>query len=723
MKQLFCILFTISPLITVFSQQTILAWQRNNEVKLRLPESDSLTHPWNGGLNYCQFSELDLNQDGINDLVVFDRSGDRIIPFVYDGPAGTLNYRYAPEYIYAFPPLTQFALFKDINCDGKNDILSYASGGISAYLNTSDNTNGLRFTPYAEAITHFNGQLDQFIFTLPIDIPAFEDMDGDGDLDVMVFSLIGSCVEYYRNYAQENLQRCDTLLLRLETSNWGNFTESFNSNSITLNDSCDGQRTSAERHAGSTLCVFDNDGDGDMDLLLGDIAYKTMLKLVNGGSVLNANIVEQIPNFPINTEFINISIFPAAFYLDVDHDGLNDLLVSPNSRVGSENFRSIWFYRNVGSADIPEFELQTKSFLLDESLDFGDGAIPVFFDYNNDGKMDVVVGNVGYFDNNSYKSQLALLENIGTTENPEFLLVNRDFAGLASIPGNTQNYHPTFGDLDGDGDADMLVGMSDGRILHYENTATPGAPASFVLRSLNFQSIDVGTFAAPFLFDINGNGLPDLFIGNRTGRVHYYKNESIGASFNFSLQTEQFGNVLTALEGDPNGFATPVLFKRQGQTYLIAGSISGNFRLYSDVSDVANVTFTLLDSTIVGTREGVRSSVALADLNQDGFLDAITGNLAGGLLYWSGILPTSSPQSLLTNELKLYPNPANDQMRILGLKLPASLRVNDISGRQVIYIHQYSENQTIPINELGSGIYFVSLQNAQGFRTLRFIKK
>ena len=59
--------------------------------------------PWAGGMNSCQFGEIDLNLDGINDLFVFDRHGDRIMPFINSGTAGTIDYDFAPEYVDNLP--------------------------------------------------------------------------------------------------------------------------------------------------------------------------------------------------------------------------------------------------------------------------------------------------------------------------------------------------------------------------------------------------------------------------------------------------------------------------------------------------------------------------------------------------------------------------------------------------------------------------------------------
>ena len=59
--------------------------------------------------------------------------------------------------------------------------------------------------------------------------------------------------------------------------------------------------------------------------------------------------------------------------------------------------------------------------------------------------MDLVVGNTGYFrPGGNFISQLALFENIGTDNAPQFNLIDRDFVGL-SQSGLGQALHPTFG--------------------------------------------------------------------------------------------------------------------------------------------------------------------------------------------------------------------------------------------------------------------------------------
>ena len=47
--------------------------QQNNITVLK--DNFDLKNPWSGGLNFCQFSKIDLNLDGVEDLFVFDKSG------------------------------------------------------------------------------------------------------------------------------------------------------------------------------------------------------------------------------------------------------------------------------------------------------------------------------------------------------------------------------------------------------------------------------------------------------------------------------------------------------------------------------------------------------------------------------------------------------------------------------------------------------------------------
>jgi hypothetical protein len=100
------------------------------------------------------------------------------------------------------------------------------------------------------------------------------------------------------------------------------------------------------RHSGSVLTPFDQDCDGDVDLLNGDILVENMLFLLNGGTPDSAVIVSQDSAFPVYDVSVDMQNFPAGYYLDLDNDGLKDMLVSPFATVG-EDFNNFLFIRTL----------------------------------------------------------------------------------------------------------------------------------------------------------------------------------------------------------------------------------------------------------------------------------------------------------------------------------------------------------------------------------------
>ncbi|MFT5265698.1 MAG: hypothetical protein ACI8YQ_004454, partial [Polaribacter sp.] len=79
-----------------------------------------------GGLNSPQFSAVDLNDDGIEDLYIFDRVGNVHLTFINGGTANEVDYDFEPKYAKNFPKLTQWVLLRDFDGDGAMDIFSYS---------------------------------------------------------------------------------------------------------------------------------------------------------------------------------------------------------------------------------------------------------------------------------------------------------------------------------------------------------------------------------------------------------------------------------------------------------------------------------------------------------------------------------------------------------------------------------------------------------------------
>lgn len=68
-----------------------------------------------------------------------------------------------------------------------------------------------------------------------------------------------------------------------------------------------------------------NDGDGDMDLLLGDLASSKLKRLFNGGNNTQALMTSVEIEFPVSDVKADIDIFLSAFYADADGDNIETL--------------------------------------------------------------------------------------------------------------------------------------------------------------------------------------------------------------------------------------------------------------------------------------------------------------------------------------------------------------------------------------------------------------
>ncbi|MEI6816181.1 MAG: VCBS repeat-containing protein, partial [Bacteroidota bacterium] len=410
---------------------------------------DTLTIPWAGGMNNPQFSTIDLNGDGLQDLFVFDRDGNKVITFINTGTPNAVSYRYAPEYQAKFPTnMTNWALLADYNCDGKLDIYTYNStgtgGGMTLYRNDYSSVNGLQFSLIATTVMTVWGTQHENLYVSPVNLPTILDMDGDGMVDVLSFAPLGNIIYFHRNVAIDDGKTCDSVDFKTLVNCWGNCGTQSNANCFQLGIGC---RLNAHdsaifspgwmKHSGGCLCGLDLNGDGAKEVIVGDVVSNSADALYNGGTPQAANITSQDCLYPSSDVSINIPAFPCCFHVDVDNDGKRDLICAPNAPGVSENTHGIWYYKNFGTDANPIFHYQTDSFMQGKMIEVGQNSMPVLFDYDNDGLKDLVIGNYGYFDTvGSYKSGLSLFRNTGTSSHPAFTLMTQDWANINSLHVN-----------------------------------------------------------------------------------------------------------------------------------------------------------------------------------------------------------------------------------------------------------------------------------------------
>ena len=711
-----CIFLTIIPFLT-FAQLQLVRYDSIPVTEGSIP----LINAWAGGLNSPQFSEIDLNGDGIKDLFAFERNWYGMVKtFINSGTTDQIDYKHDARYQWKFPTMHNWTLLADYNCDGKMDIFTSVPAGAAVYRNDSDPVSGPKFTLVSPLLLSESSLGLTPLYVSPPDIPAITDVDGDGDLDILSFDVLGNAMMFHKNMSIEKYGNCNSLEFELESSCWGYFSESTLNNSITLFDTCSENsiKTGTEnRHAGSASLALDLTGNGLLDLLLGDISYNNLVRLTNEGTNSTASMTSQDTTFPSYSTPVNLTVFPAAFHIDVNNDNKQDLIVSPNNPNTSENFNNILYYKNEGTESIPLFEFQENNFLQGEMIDVGEGARPVFFDANSDGLLDIVIGNLGYFvSSNNFDSKLALLLNTGTLTDPSFDMINRDYADLSSF--NINSVYPAFGDMDADGDKDMIIGEEDGQLHYFINTADSGSPAEFSLSKPVYMNIDVGETAMPQIVDVNRDGKPDLIIGERSGTIDYFEN--IGtpteALFTSSPTNDFFGEVDVLLECC-SGYSTPFLTNDSvGNFILYVGSEQGYLYQYNNIDGNLNGSFNLVDSLFLS---GLNVTISGADLNNNGNTELIYGEYAGGIT----ILKKGTPQWIgigetITNniDVDIFPNPAKSSVYLQLHGKPyyenVSVQILNFLG-QVISTHQYTYSGSeikIDLGGISSGVYLTRIQ-------------
>ncbi|MEY3421794.1 MAG: hypothetical protein RIR48_2094 [Bacteroidota bacterium] len=704
----------------------------------------TLKFPFTGGLRAGQFSNIDFDGDGKMDLFVFDRNGDQLLPFVKTGAVGAIEFRFAPEYISIFPPMRNWALLKDFNNDGVMDLFTASGkypGCIEVWRGKKDVEGRLTY----KLITFNYGlpEILQFpisnnytqIYVSSIDLPAIADVDGDGDLDIISFEADGSYASFYRNVSVEEKLGLDSLKYIRQDICWGKFAENQFNETINLSSnafSCATGLTTTTtglRHSGSTISVFDNDGDGDMDIIIGDIGSSKLSRLFNGGTLATAHMTKLESNFPSDDIPANIDYFLGAYYVDVDADGKRELIVTPNEINSAESENHVWLYKNTGTDSAPVFRFFKNNFLIDEMDYFNSATHPAFVDVNGDGLMDIILGTGGIqLKNGIKKNRMVLLINTGTTKQPAYTIHDEDYLGFSKYGDQTGRFAPTVGDIDHDGDDDLLVGDARGQLYLAINTAGKGNPSTYSTPQYLYSDIFVGQNAKPQIIDLDGDGLNDLVIGEKNNELNFFKNIGTTSTPKFKPEAETLPNTRQAGKIHPgNNFETqngaPHFFKSGNKLYMIMGTEDAGFITYNDIEGNLYSGFNKLSDFTGNIRQGRKVTSSLWDIDGDGYYEMAVGNERGGLVFYNTTFKAdtvSSTDGYISKDFtfNVFPNPVKEFVFISSEMDVSDIGLYNISGIRVadLFINEPNDIAGFP-----AGLYFIKLNGAKGIMISKLI--
>ncbi len=391
------------------------------------------------------------------------------------------------------------------------------------------------------------------------------DVDGDGDLDVLVASDADDTIAWYENDGSENFTK-HTITTSADAAHWVEAADmdgdgdldvlaaSTNDDTIAWYEN-DGSENFTE-HIITTSAdgvysavTADMDGDGDLDVLSASSNDDTVAWYENDGS----------ENFTKHTITTTADSVRAATTADVDGDGDLDVLSA------SSNDDTIAWYENDGSENFTKHTITTSA----------DGARSVTtVDMDGDGDLDVLSAS-------NSDDTIAWYENDGSENFTEHTITTSAAAA----------YFVTTGDMDGDGDVDVLsAAFLDDAVTWYENDGSENFTAHTITTSAD-GAVVVATG------DVDGDGDLDVLSASESDdTIAWYENDGLSVLANDS-------------DVDANDSLTSILVSGPSHASSFTLNADGSFTYTHDGSENFSDSFTY--KTNDGTADSNTTTVTL----------------------------------------------------------------------------------------------------------------
>lgn len=412
--------------------------------------------------------------------------------------------------------------------------------------------------------------------------PGFGDLDSDGDFDLVLGNL-GNQADYFQNITTQlpSAFMKDTTMLYSIYAGGLQFTNS------------------------DYPALIDLDADGDLDLVIG--GYNGLLYYQNVGNAMNAVWlkVDTVFSNSVNSQ-IGTDAKPA--FADLDADGDLDLLVGiGESLLGGPTPGLTFGFRNTGTPSNPIFLRDDN--LVSGIIDVGLNSYPALADLDNDNDFDLLLGRD--------LSSFVYYKNTGTASSP---IWTREFTTFTGVETTTYWKDPTFCDLDGDGDLDLIYGTDGGSLYFYQNNGTQSAPL-FQYNVNYFSIIKVSGSSTVSCADFDNDGDFDLLSGSPYDKMQYLKNEGTPSKPKFVKTTSIFSGL------NPGFRCSPVFvdIDKDGDYDIVSGNDAGTIFCYINNGSTFSTNTAYFGSLDVG----YASAPAFVDIEGDGDEDVLIGAETG----------------------------------------------------------------------------------------------
>lgn len=562
--------------------------------------------PFLGGFDVPRPQFLDIDADGDFDLFVQERSNELMF-FENTGTGARANFVWRTDK-YQDLDIGEWNRFIDLDHDGDLDLMAELPFSYIRYYQNRGTRQNAVFRLAADSLRDAAGTA---IFADRQNIPNITDLDCDDQWDLFLGRVEGTLTRYEQGATATQFAFVTDRFEGIEIVAQIGAAESAPPARGPRADSSDA------RHGANTMYWADYDGDGDQDLFWGDFFEAGVLIIPNvGNSCQSPNLRVEPQPLTIDGAKLTTSGYNVPALVDIDDDADLDMFIgvlggayNPN-RTASNN---LYFLERNGSA----YKLKTPRYLT--AIDVGSESVPAFADLNGDGLLDMIIGNKLDPQHNE-RARLYYFRNTGTARAPAFALTDTLDAAAAF------HYAPTFGDIDKDGDADLLLGTWNEGVHVYRNEGDRQAPR-FVRDTAASIRFERGSNFTPTLADIDADGDLDVVVGEASGELNLVRNAGTATAPHFKVESEAFQSVDA---GRRSHFGV-VDVDRDGDLDLISGHENGGVAYFRNDGSAREPRFVRAEMQIALPPLAAPTFV---DLNDDGKPELVSGSLSGGLTYW-----------------------------------------------------------------------------------------
>ena len=559
-------------------------------------DGTTLDHPFYGGFNLPRPQFADIDADGDLDLFVQEVTG-YVKFFENTGTSSEPAFVWRSDQ-YEGLDVGEWFRIVDLDQDGDLDILAETP---FSYLRLFRNEGTPEAPAFTTVLDSLRGADGAPLFADRQNIPTLTDLDCDGQLDLFIGRVDGTVLRYESvGNNEEGIPQFSLITRRFEDIEIVNQFMSL--------------------HGANALVFHDVDDDGDKDLFWGDFFEPGVLLIPNTGTCELPNLRNEPVPFPISDP-VATSGYNAPLFADLNGDGTDEFLLGVLGGAFNPHTSSVDnFYQFTLTQE--DFELHSKTFL--PSIDVGSDSYPVFADLDADGDQDLILANkISETDFNS--GQVYYYENLSESGTVQF----QERGTILPLTGHF-HFAPAFGDLDADGDLDMFTGTWNKGILYWRNDGSAQESNFAQVENMTVQ-LTRGSNSSPALVDIDADGDLDLFVGESSGDLNFYRNTGSGEAPFFELVSDKFEGIDVGRRSVPRF----VDIDYDGDMDMLVGREFDGVALYLNNGSAAEPLFE--EAGILDVRVPVYGVPAMVDIDQDGDLDLFTGSISGGLLFFRNI--------------------------------------------------------------------------------------